>query len=347
MTTGYNIILADCDSDELSDFKRGLEQSSGKEWIVESRISNWGRSSKLAELKRYFRYFSEPFSVFLRRKNYGDILGWQQFYALNYGFYCKLFHVKKRTRVTVANFTYKKKQGIAGGLYHRYMRGIVSSDYVDCLLVPSRDYIGRCASELGISEEKFRVIPFGVSDLYGSYEHVPQEEYALAIGRSNRDYDWLIEEWKGIDMPLRIISDVYTYSGSLPDHISILNSISGDQQYPQIMGSSVVIIPIKDGNLCSGDTVLLTSLSFKKPVIVTEPSTLAEMYIQHGYNGYCVKKEPGCLAKCVAEACRGGEALGNRARESYLKQYSRYSMGYRTGKLLLPRASWTDLENDP
>ena len=334
-----NVVLADCLQEELIDFKDGLEKSTGLNWIIESTVSNWGRASSIRNLQRYFRYFSVPFKTFIKRKNYNYIIGWQQFYALNFCFFCRLFHVKKTVKVFVTNFTYKQKSGVIGKIYYKYMKYIVSSRYVDSLIVLSRDYINVCKEALGVNEGVFRTICFGVPDFYNLYKNVLQEDYAIAIGRSNRDYDWLIKEWQTINMPLRIISDTYKYQGELPNNVSIIDNISGDDQYPQIMGSKLVIIPIKDEKVCSGDTVLLTSLSFKKPVIVTAPSTLAEMYIENNYNGYCVKKECGCLAQCIVKAVNNEAIVAENARKSFQENYSRYSMGDSLGKLLVEMAN--------
>lgn len=45
-----NIILADCDESELSEFRDSLIYD-GKVFVVESTISNWERTGKLSELK--------------------------------------------------------------------------------------------------------------------------------------------------------------------------------------------------------------------------------------------------------------------------------------------------------
>lgn len=57
---------------------------------------------------RYLRYFTFPWKVFLHRKKYDCILGWQQFYAINFAFYCRLFQVRKTNKVVALNFTYKR-----------------------------------------------------------------------------------------------------------------------------------------------------------------------------------------------------------------------------------------------
>ena len=149
MSNIRNIILADCSPDEIEDFKKGIEESTGKEWRILSEVSNWGRTSRWSDIKRYFTYFKVPFFVFLHRNEYDLIIGWQQFYALIFCFFCRLFHVKKTFSVSAINYTYKEKKGCIGKIYYRFMKYIVSSDYLDHLLVPSVDYIDICAKQLG------------------------------------------------------------------------------------------------------------------------------------------------------------------------------------------------------
>ena len=61
-----NIILADCDESELSEFRDSLIYD-GKAFVVESTISNWERTGKLSELKRYLTYFRVALSAFFKR----------------------------------------------------------------------------------------------------------------------------------------------------------------------------------------------------------------------------------------------------------------------------------------
>ena len=109
-----NIILADCLEEELTDLKEGLEDSTKQNWKIYSTISNWGRTSLWKKIKRYLVYFLAPIKVFLKRKEYSKIIGWQQFYALIFAFYCNIFKVKKNFNLYVVNFTYKEKNGFVG-----------------------------------------------------------------------------------------------------------------------------------------------------------------------------------------------------------------------------------------
>ena len=112
-----NVILTDGEIDELIDFKKGIQEETKLSWIIESTISNWGRTNFWLKIKRYLVYFYVPFKVFLHRKDYNMIIGWQQFYALILAFYCRFFNVKKDFFIYVINFTYKDKKGILGKIY--------------------------------------------------------------------------------------------------------------------------------------------------------------------------------------------------------------------------------------
>ena len=334
-------VLADCSKEDLDEFIVGLDRATGIEWSVESRIANWGRSSFFAEAKRYFAYFYEPWRVFRKRDDYDAIIGWQQFYAINYALYCALFRTKKAAFVCAANYTYKEKRGVAGRLYRHFMSRMAKSPYLDCMHVPSRKYAKLCSSELGVSESKFLVTPFGITDLWDRYNDMIEDGgYALAIGRSNRDYDWLIDEWT-IDLPLIIISDTYVPKSPLPHNVTLLSNISGDSQYPYIAKCRFLIMPMDDPTICSGDTVLLTGMALGKRIVVTSPSALAETYVKNEINGYLCSKDPGCLAEVLERAANKRDINGNCIRRNYVKTYSLESMGERLGRLVLPELEST------
>lgn len=331
-----NIILADCLEEELTDLKEGLEDSTKQNWKIYSTISNWGRTSLWKKIKRYLVYFLAPIKVFLKRKEFSKIIGWQQFYALIFAFYCNIFKVKKNFNLYVVNFTYKEKNGFVGKIYYKFMKNTINSKYIDLLYVPSKDYIDMCSRILDVSKEKFVVLPFGIPDQYNKYKNdYIKGNYYLSIGRSNRDYDWLIKEWKNIKETLYIVSDNYKPNFSVPNNIKIIDNVFGNMQYPYIMGCKALIIPIDIENICSGDTVLLTAISFKKIVIVTEKSTLAEMYVNNGEDGFVVSKNKGELTKLINLINHDNLKVGNKAREKYLNNYSRKIMGINIGKSIM------------
>lgn len=287
------------------------------------------------QLKRYLRYFTFPWKVFLRRKKYNIIIGWQQFYAINFAFYCRLFHVKKQSPLIAGNFTYKAKGGFVGKIYRKYMSYALHGGYVDYMHVPSFIYAKECSKDLSIPIDKFLVTTFGIPDIYDQWKNTstPINDYVLSIGRSNRDFDFLIDVWSDPTLSgqkLVIISDTYKPKSELPGNVIHYNNITGDASLPWIANCKLMIIPIDDGTICSGDTVLLHGMQFKKAVVVTAPSTLSEMYLQDGIDGRTIKKDKKKFAEEVAELLHNDEErkqLGENARKSYLNKFSRFQLG--------------------
>lgn len=335
-----NIVLADCKAEEVESFAYAISFGA-QSFEIRSHISNWKRTGKWSELKRYGMYFWVAFRYFLKRNKYNVIVGWQQFYALIFCFFCAVTHVKKKNIVIAANFTYKSKKGRMAGLYRWFMGKCLSGGYLDFIHVPSENYADTVCAEFGFPRSRMLVMPFGVNDRYEEFsklvvpEGYEKDGYALAIGRSNRDYDFLIRAWRSIDYPLVIISD--TYPGTTDQkNITILRNIAGEASYPWIAHCGLMVIPIDDGTICSGDTVLLTAMSMKRKIIATAPSTLAEMYITNKENAILVEKKEEALQNEVQKVLCSDQydALGDSARECFLQRFTRGSMGARFAQAL-------------
>lgn len=289
-----NIILADCYPDEIEAFVEGCNSVvTNSNFKILSFISIGSHKGVINNIVRYFKYFKYPFYIFLNRKKYNIIFGWQQFYAINFALFCRIFRVKKKNILIAGNYTYKAKNGFIGKLYYHYMK--YSCKYIDYFHVPSFKYAERNSKELSIPIEKFIVQSFGIvdiSDIVGNLK-VPISNYSFSIGRSNRDFDFLVQVWSQPclkDNILVIASDTWKTSVNLPKNIIFRDDMKSQESYIWIKNSCICITSIDDGNLCSGDTVLLTGMMFAKPVVITKPSTLAEMYVEDGVNGICVEK---------------------------------------------------------
>lgn len=338
-TTTKNVILADCDPNEIVDFVDGLSSSSNKSFDVISVRSNRHHGGFFKELTRYFIYFIAPLKILITRKKYNYIIGWQQFYTNILAFYCRLFHVKKINTIISVNFTYKKKKGFIGKIYHMFMRYSLNNKYIDFFHVLSEKYADRCANELGLDRSKFIVTTFGIPDTLKKWSEskVACNDYVLSIGRSNRDFDFLLQLFAQEILQshkLIIISDTFKPTFKIPSNVTIYDNITGSESMPWIANADIMILPIADGNIASGDTVLLTGMMFNKAVIITQPSTLAEMYITNNKNGIVINKDAAEAANVIAELLADKtklEAIGNNARQSFLNNFSRLSLGSKIG----------------
>lgn len=330
-----NIIYADCCEEEVKTLAEGFSSVSNIKIDILSSINVWGNRTFFNTIWRYLKFFISPFKLFLFRKRYNLIVAWQQFYAITFSFYCKLFHVKKINTVVVLNFTYKKKKGLIGLLFDKFMRYSICSSYLDYFHVPSYAYADICVSEYGIPKDKMLVTNFGIPDIYEKWKDskAPFKDYVLSVGRSNRDFDFLVKLWSTPSFQnetLIILSDTYTPSVSFPQNVIHIKNVTGRDSYPYFNCCKMLINPIDKGEICSGDTVLLTGMMFKKTVVVTSPSTLAEMYIIDGVDGICIPKNINMAEqklKKVLSLSSELESLGIAGREKYMNNFSRYAMG--------------------
>lgn len=220
------------------------------------------------------------------------------------------------------------------------MKYAICNDYLDAVHLPSRVAARNLNRDLGVGLDKVVVATFGIDDISKEIAGYPIEEkrdYVFSIGRSNRDFDFLVKVWSEAclkDRLLIIAADQWKPKQALPSNIIHLDNLYGKAAHAYQAHAQAVIIPIDDGEICSGDTVLLHSMSFSRPTIITAPSTLAEMYVDDGVNGLALKKDVGQFAKAVSELLNDKQhmnSMGKAAREKYEKRYSQYALGVAIG----------------
>lgn len=247
------------------------------------------------------------------------------------------------------NYTYKGKKGIVGRVYHAYMHYAVVNKYIDYLHVLSHEYVDVCCKDLeGLRSEQFIVTGFGIPDIAEEWKDckVPMENYTLSIGRSNRDFEFLVKVWSQPELKneqLVIISDTWQPKEPLPANVRHINNVTGAASKPWMRHCKLMVIPISDGRICSGDTVLLTGMMFSKPVAITAPSTLAEMYVEDCIDGVYFPKDVEqatiILHKLLASPSLR-ENIGKMARTKYLGNFTRYQMGKKIGEFLITNSKW-------
>ncbi|MBE5958155.1 MAG: glycosyltransferase family 4 protein [Lachnospiraceae bacterium] len=330
-----NVVLFDSSIEEAKEFIEGLEEATDYQWIPIIYNSNKGRN-KFTNIVRYIKYFTFPARIFLKRKRYDIIIGWQEFYGLIFAFYCRLFHVRKENRLIIKNFIYNPKKGFIGHVYFKFMNYIVKSEYVDVYICASKTMVDYCCETFNEPKEKFVFIPFGVRDYFEEmgFMQAPTNDYILSLGRSNRDWDFLIKSFKSLPYNLKIVCDTLK-ENDVPKNVEILNDVWGDRQFEYIYNCKCMVIPIDNGKIASGDTVLLTAMSFSKPSIITKPSCLADDYVEEGYNGIVINKNSDELEMAIKKVFENKELydeLATNSRKFYLEKHSLHAYGNRVGE---------------
>lgn len=331
-----NVVLFDSSYDEAYDFIEGLKKETEFDWEAKVCNSNKGRNF-FYNIIRYIKYFIYPFYIFLNRKSYSIIIGWQEFYGLIFAFYCRLFKVKKINKVIIKNFIYKPKKGLIGKIYFCFMKYIVKSKYIDMYICASNKMVKYCCNVFDEKSEKFVFIPFGVNDFSNKIKNVEQKEYVLSIGRSNRDWNFLINSFKSLDYNLKIICDELEQCCN-NKNIEILNNIYGEESFKYMSECKCMVISIDNPNIASGDTVLLQAMSFSKPIIITRPSCLADDYVKDGYNGIIIDKNLKDLENALKSIYGNKElyeSLSKNARTNYIENHSLFNYGIKVGKNII------------
>ena len=331
-----NVVLPDNSREEMGEFCRGLAEESGLDWEVLACRANQGRRG-IWNFLRYWRYFSFPFRVFLRRKQYDRVVAWQEFYGLVFAFWCRVFRVEKENFLVVQHFTYREKKGVLGRLYFRFMRFIVESGYVDVFTFCSRGHLEYCGETFRIPREKLRFEPFGVEDVQNGEECAG--EYVLSPGRSNRDWEFLIRELGDTEFPVKILCDTLK-CGQLPQNIQIYGNVWGEDALKFLRSCRLVVLPILDEKVAAGETVLLQAMSLGKPVVAVRESGKWEEYIGSGENGFVVPKDGKMLRKTLERLWKEEELyqkISRNSRHCFERNYSLFGYGCRMGGLFMEK----------
>lgn len=171
---------------------------------------------------------------------------------------------------------------------------------------------------------KFCFVPLGINRIEGIKPS--KGNYIFSTGRSNRDYDFLIDATFGANMKVKIACSGYEYHGtSDTSNVEILQNCYGKEMLHVLADSFCVVIPLKDTHISFGQLVILQAMQLGKPVIVTENDT-AKNYIANGKNGFIIRKDRKELLDTLNKL-KSDEQLYNSMSANELKDFnSKYSL---------------------
>ena len=280
-----NLILIDyhIDSNKDNGFVWTLSNICLGEWIVKEKITNNLHGGIINQIVRFLWYFLFPLQIISNRYKYDKIIGWQQFYALNFAFFCRLFHLNKVNDVTVMTFIYKEKSGLLGKIYQKYMSFIVTSKYIDRFICFAREECDYYASIFNVDKSKFVFVPLGIKN---NDVNIYDDGFVFSTGRSNRNYDFLVNIMKDTSYQTIIACDNYK-NFDIHNNIKILNDCHNQNMMNLMARCHCVVVPLRDLNVSSGQLVVLQAMSLGKPVICTKSYGVKD-YVTDGVTGILV-----------------------------------------------------------
>lgn len=330
--TKKNVILTHIQEDNRWPYCQLLSKETGREFHVES-VSTGNGGNRLRCLLNYVFF---PLQLFFRRYRYDCIIAHQQFYGLFLAFYCQLFHVRKNFHLIILTFIYLEKKGFLGKIYYKLMHVIVQSKYIDAFIVHSTAEVKSYSSTFDVNSNRFYFVPLGINEIEVRHaiDELSKRQFILAVGRSNRDYDFLVNSLKNTDFQLEIICDNYHYK-SVPENIHIHNNIFDDM--PLWMHNCYcVVIPLNNPDISSGQLVLLQAFQMGKPVIATRGAAIND-YIQDGVNGITIEKTREALLEALHRLYTQQslyDQLSENERNEYIEKYSAEGQVRQTAQII-------------
>ena len=327
-----HIILTDFETPANWAFLDSLKETTGKEWTERPCVTNRLHGSKLKNLWRFVIYFFFPLKVLLGKKRYDNIIAWQQFYGLNFAFWSRFLHARKTCNLLIMTYIYNYRGGVIGRFKFRYMRYIVTSKYVDKFVCFSKNECAYYAKLFGVSEDKFLYVPLGIDA--SENKKVVKGDYLFTTGRSNRDYEFLVDAIKGKGEKLVIACD--SYYGKEGEGVEVDRDCYGEKMRDRMAKSLCVVIPLKDPKVSAGQLVILQAMEMGKPVIATASEGIAD-YIDNGQTGLIVKKTPEAIIEAVDKLKHNRDLyqrLSTQSQQQFKERHTINAMGKAIGAAL-------------
>lgn len=319
-----NIVLVDSDITDEWEYPHVLKKVTGEKWFVKSKNTCKYRSGR-GKILKYFWFFIFPLTIVINRHKYAKIIAWQQFFGLNIAFFMRLFRLKKANDLTVMTFIYKRKNGITGSLYHKYIHFIVTSGYIDRFICFAKEECNYYSSLFGVEKSKFVFEPLGVAkkNRYATSD----KGYIFATGRSNRNYDFLVNTLNSSGYELIIACDTYK-NRRISNNVKILDDCHGDTMLKLMAESHCVAVPLKDLNISSGQLVILQAMAMGKPVVCTNAEGVKD-YVTDGITGFLADNSKELFLKAIHKLYSNKplyETMCVNARHAYENKYTSIAM---------------------
>lgn len=331
-----NVILIDFPKKEKWEFRKSLEKQTDLSWEEEASVSNQRRKNKLSNIIRYLKYFIFPFKIFLKRKKFQNIVAWQQFYGVLYAFYSRLFHSKKYNKLIIMTFIYKEKKGLIGKIYYKFVKYAIQNEYIDKFICFSKKECNYYSKKFNINPKKFEFCRLGIEEIPKEILKTEdkEEKYVISVGRSNRDYDFLYRALENTNYKVKILSDECNLKDT--SNIKIYKDIFNEEYYKTLNNAYIVVVPLLDENISSGQLVFLQAMQLGKPIICTESKTVKD-YIENGENGFIIKKEKNELINKINELYNNKElykSISQNEKTMYEEKFSLKSLGKQVADIL-------------
>lgn len=329
-----NLILVDMPVNNDWELKQGIEEVTKSKWKIkykEGRLS----CSKVKRLSNFIYY---PLYILLSSSKVKRIVAWQQFYGLMYCFYNRIFKLNRSVDVTIMTFIYKERRGFIGKLYRIFISFCIDSHNLKNIVVFSKREVNLYASIFPSIKDKFVFFPLGIQPIdttrFRIVKSLQVQDYIFTAGSSNRDYDFLISALENTTYNLKIACKGLKNKHQ-SSNIEILD-IHSDKMLEYLFNCKIVVIPLKDLNISSGQLMILQAMQLGKPIIVSNNKGVYD-YIDDKETGFIINNEKEILLDKIEALYKDNELykrISKNQKKRFIERFSILNLGREIGRII-------------
>lgn len=178
---------------------------------------------------------------------------------------------------------------------------------LDRVVVLSRTQEAYLRDEVGLPAERVRFLYDKVDHRFFTPQDLPQEDFVLSVGQTQRDYGTLFTALRMLETPAVVVAsspwtgDASAATGHPPPRVTVARGMSATTLRDLYARAAVVVVPLFNGlDFAAGVNGVLEAMAMRKPLIVSATPGLAG-YVEDGINARLVTPEhPESLRDAIA-----------------------------------------------
>lgn len=213
-----------------------------------------------------------------------------------------------------------KSSGLTGLIRELILKYAIKGN--DLLICHARTLVDSLHNRFPEFRDKIVFVPWGIPqraiDKRLAAAKQPDEGYIFSGGRTNRDFDTVMEALQHLNIPAKLELDNQTKLQShVSDQIEIYRDLPTNQFFNMMGGSKAVVISLENPSVASGLMVMRDAQLMKKPVVISNTAGMSD-YIKDGEDGLLFNhKDPEDLKKKLEKLLNDKELYNHLTEKGF------------------------------
>jgi hypothetical protein len=229
------------------------------------------------------------------------IVCWQQVHGVGLGLGWRLLELlglRSPAAVDVLTFiiTERKRRGVWRWLIAQALQAQV----IKSVIVFNEAELALYRTLFPVSAHKMHFVLYSAAEVPTPPVPIGDDDFYLAVGRSNRDHEFLIRAFAGFPQRrLVVLSDQHELSAS--SNVEVCPNAFGPAYYARLARCRAVVMAFHEPALAAGQLVYLQAVQYGKPVLASVSQCL-DGYVIDGRTGLYFDKNAAGLTAALATA---------------------------------------------